>query len=205
LQYAVEKSINKEVFGELVKTSILVMSPFTPFICEELWEMIKGKGFISLAEWPKYDESMIDEKAESSEELLDNVRKDIAYLLNLIKIAKPKKLTLFVSEKWKYKFFKELKKEIEKTRDIKFIMKAIMPKFKENSKDVSKLIPLIVKNPGRIPKVILDQNTEFNVLQNSKKLFEDGFKCIVEIIKAEDSEQAKAKNAMPGKPAIVVE
>jgi len=196
---------NKEVFSELVKTSVLVMSPFTPFICEELWEMIGFKDFVSLAEWPKYDESMIDEKAEGSEKMLDNVRKDIAYLLNLIKIEKPKKLTLFVSEKWKYKFFKELKKEIEKTRDIKSIMKAIIPKFKENSKAVSKLIPLIIKNPGRIPLVILDQDTEFNVLQNSKKLFEDEFKSAVEIVIAEDSKQAKAKNAMPGKPAIVVE
>jgi len=84
-------------------------------------------------------------------------------------------------------------------------MKAIIPKFKENSKVVSKLIPLIVKNPGRIPLVILDQNTELNVLNNSKKLFEGEFKSAVEIIKAEDSKQAKAKNAMPGKPAIVVE
>jgi len=196
---------NKEIFGELVKTPILLMSPFTPFICEELWEIIGLKRFVSLAEWPKYDESMIDEKAEGSEGMLDNVKKDIAYLLNLIKIEKPKKLTLFVSEKWKYRFFKELKKEIEKTRDIKSIMKTIIPKFKENSKSVSKLIPLIVKNPSRIPKFILNQDTEFNVLNNSKKLFEDEFKCIIEIIKAEDSKQAKARNAMPGKPAIIVE
>ncbi|MBA3064175.1 hypothetical protein FP803_01925 [Candidatus Woesearchaeota archaeon] len=137
--------------------------------------------------------------------MLDNVRKDIAYILDLIKVEKPKKLTLFVSGKWKYKFFRELKKEIEKTRDVSAIMKAIIPQFRENSKDVSKLVPLIVKNPGRIPLVILDQDIEFNVLQNSKKLFEDEFKSIVEIIKAEDSKQAKAKNAMPGKPAIVVE
>ena len=201
----VNENPKNNVFGELIKNLILLMAPFTPHVCEELWEMIGFKGFVSLAEWPKYDESMIDEKAEGSEKMLDNVRKDIAYLLNLIKIEKPKKLTLFVSEKWKYKFFKELKKEIEKTRDIKSIMKAIIPKFKENSKIVSKLIPLIVKNPGRIPLVILDQDTEFNVLQNSKKLFEDEFKSAVEIFIAEDSKQAKAKNAMPGKPAIVVE
>jgi len=201
----VNENPKNNVFGELIKNLILLMAPFTPHVCEELWEMIGFKGFVSLAEWPKYDESMIDEKAEGSEKMLDNVRKDIAYLLNLIKIEKPKKLTLFVSEKWKYKFFKELKKEIEKTRDIKSIMKVIIPKFKENSKIVSKLTPLIVKNPGRIPLVILDQDTEFNVLQNSKKLFEDEFKSAVEIFIAEDSKQAKAKNAMPGKPAIVVE
>jgi len=181
------------------------MSPFIPFICEELWEMIKCKGFVSLAEWPKYDKTMIDEKAEGSEEMLDNVRKDIAYLLNLIKIEKPKKLTLFVSEKWKYKFFKELKREIEKTRDISAIMKSVIPKFRENSKDASKLIPLIVKNPGRIPAVILDQDTEISLLNNSKKLFEDEFKSAVEIIRSEYSKEAKARNAMPGKPAIIVE
>ncbi len=199
------KDLNKKVFGELIKNLILLMSPFTPFICEELWKMTGLKGFVSLSNWPKYDKNMIDEKAESSEEMINSVRKDIAYILGLIKIEKPKKLTLFVSEKWKYKFFRELKKEIEKTRDVSTIMKAIMPRFKENSKDVSKLIPLIVKNPSRIPSVILDQNTELNVLQNSKKLFEDEFKSAVEIVKAEDSEQAKARTAMPGKPAVLVE
>jgi len=199
------KDLNKNLFGELIKNLILLMSPFTPFICEELWEMIGFKGFASLAKWPKYDKTMIDEKAEGSEEILDNIKKDIAYILSLIKIEKPKKLTLFVSEKWKYKFFKELKKEIEKTRDVSTIIKAIMPRFKGNSKDVSKLIPLIVKNPSRIPSVIFDQDTELNTLKNSKKLFEDEFKSSVEIIKAEDSKQAKARNAMPGKPAVLVE
>ena len=199
------KDLNKKVFGDLIKNLILLMSPFTPFICEELWEIIGFKGFVSLADWPKYDKNMIDEKAEVSEEMLDNIKKDIAYILGLIKIDKPKKLTLFVSEKWKYKFFRELKKKIEKTRDISAILKAIMPKFKENSKAVSKLIPSIVKNPSRIPLVILSQDIEFNVLQNSKRLFEEEFKCIVEIVKADKSKEAKAKNAMPGKPAIVVE
>ena len=181
------------------------MSPFTPYTCEELWEMISCKGFVSLETWPKYNEKMIDEKAESSHQLVDSVKKDIAYILGLIKVENPKKITLFVSEKWKYRFFKELKKQIDKTRDVKEIIKEVIPKCQENSKQASKIIPAVVKNPSKIPCVILDDETEFNTLNNSKQSVEDEFKCDVEIIKADESEEQKAKNAMPGKPAVLVE
>jgi leucyl-tRNA synthetase len=196
---------NNEVLGELIKNLIVTMSPFTPHVCEELWEMISCNGFVSLAEWPKYNEKMIDEKAESSHQLVDSVKKDIAYIIELIKIESPKKITLFVSEKWKYDFFNELKKQIEITRDVGTILREVAPKFKENSKQVSKMIPSIVKNPSKIPSVILDDETELNTLNNSRQSIKDEFKCDVEIIKADKSEEQKAKNAMPGKPAVLVE
>jgi leucyl-tRNA synthetase len=202
-KYANEDPKN-EVLGELTKNLILLMSPFTPHGCEELWEMISCEGFVSLEKWPKYQKELIDEKAESSHKLVDNVKKDIAYILGLIKIENPKKITLFTSEKWKYKFFKELKKQMEKTRDTSKIMKEILPKFKENSKQASKMIPAIVKNPSKIPSFILDSETEFNTLKNAKQPIKDEFNCDVEIIKADESEEQKAKNATPGKPAVLV-
>ena len=46
-------SINKENLVILIK----LLSPFAPHLCEEIWEVLGGEGFLSLAEWPKCDES----------------------------------------------------------------------------------------------------------------------------------------------------
>jgi leucyl-tRNA synthetase len=38
-----------------IKALIQILAPFAPHLCEELWEKVGGKGFVSLAPWPKYD------------------------------------------------------------------------------------------------------------------------------------------------------
>jgi len=59
----------KELFDLLIKqggaskktleSTLKILSPFCPHICEELWEKMGNKHFISVADWPKLDESKI--------------------------------------------------------------------------------------------------------------------------------------------------
>lgn len=80
-------STQKEVSKETLQSAFKLLAPFCPHIAEELWERIGGKGFVSIAEWPKADESKIDEKIEQEEK---NVEKAVADILNVIKIIKEK-------------------------------------------------------------------------------------------------------------------
>jgi leucyl-tRNA synthetase len=41
------------------KTVILLMSPFTPHLCEEIWEKMGNTNYISTQSWPSYDEKFI--------------------------------------------------------------------------------------------------------------------------------------------------
>jgi leucyl-tRNA synthetase len=77
----------REILKTDLEAVIKLLSPFCPHIAEELWERIGGKGFVSVAEWPKADESKIDEKIEQEEK---NVEKAVADILNVIKIIKEK-------------------------------------------------------------------------------------------------------------------
>ncbi len=43
----------------LLKPLAQLLMPFAPHLAEELWEKMGGKGFVSLAPWPKYDNSLI--------------------------------------------------------------------------------------------------------------------------------------------------
>jgi len=46
---------------EMVKTYILLLSPFAPHIGEELWEILGESSTLAYAPWPKYDQSMLAE------------------------------------------------------------------------------------------------------------------------------------------------
>jgi leucyl-tRNA synthetase len=50
-------SLEEEVSKDTLEKFLKLLSPFCPHITEELWEKLGNKEFISLAEWPKYDES----------------------------------------------------------------------------------------------------------------------------------------------------
>ena len=45
----------------VIKAFLLCLTPFAPHIAEEIWHKIGEKGFISLAEWPKFDEALAKE------------------------------------------------------------------------------------------------------------------------------------------------
>ncbi|MDR2426959.1 MAG: leucine--tRNA ligase [Endomicrobium sp.] len=41
------------------KTVILLLAPFTPHLCEEIWEKLGNKDFISSCGWPEFDEKFL--------------------------------------------------------------------------------------------------------------------------------------------------
>ena len=204
LQKYKEKS--KEVFGEAIKSLALMMSPFTPHLSEEIWHMIKGEGFASLQIWPSYDENKIDKRAEAVAVLVENTRKDIVEILRLAKIEKPKKITLFVADKWKYDFMDKLKEGMEETRKASELIKAMMATdLKIYIHEINKLMPKLLNDETRIPAVILSQEVEFHALNDASNNYEEEFKCNVEVMVAESATEIKAKQSLPSKAAILVE
>jgi leucyl-tRNA synthetase len=60
--YAYKYHSNDEgVSLEVYKTVILLMVPFTPHLCEEIWEKLGYKECVSTYTWPVFDENMIKE------------------------------------------------------------------------------------------------------------------------------------------------
>ena len=80
-------SSQKEVSKETLQSAFKLLAPFCPHIAEEMWEKIGGKGFVSLAEWPKFDESKMDNKIQSIETNLD---KNVSDILNVLRIVREK-------------------------------------------------------------------------------------------------------------------
>ncbi len=187
---------------DTIESFLKLLHPFCPHITEELWEKIGNEPFISLASWPEYDKSKIDLAAEAADALVEETLADIERVLTLAKVEEPKKITLFVAAAWKYDWIKTFKESLETTLDVGELIRKNM--ITDYGKEISQLVPKLVKDRSKIPEMVLGQDTEINALH--AKEFDIAFpKATIEVVKAEDSQEPKAKQAMPGKPAILVE
>jgi len=118
-------------------------------------------------------------------------------------IKKPVKIKLFLADKWKYDFIAKFKKLLAADRNPGTIIKGLMVgELKKHGKEISKLVPMLIKDPSKILEGKLDQKSEVTALEESKNLISEEFGCPVEIVVGSDEE--KARKAMPGKVGVLV-
>lgn len=194
---------NRNVMSALFEAQAIMLSPFTPHLCEETWEAMGKKGFVASAAWPVADEKKIDEKANAAEQLVESTLSDLHHVLQLANIGKPTQVTLFVSPSWKYKLFSLLKPKLEETRNPGELLKlAMATPLKQYGGEIAKMMPKLVQ--AGVPSVLLSKEEERAALQDAAGFFEAEIKCLVAVVDADASSEQKAKQAQPGKVAIVV-
>ena len=176
----------------------IVISPFMPHIAEEIWSGLGGKGFAIDAEFPKGSEKMVDAKLEMGEELVSSVRHDVEKIAERIG-AKPKKVFVYVPASWKFEAYNLMKEK----KNLKELME-FGKKCKLNMEEVSRF------GKGLMPRVhslieVLPSRDEYDALHDAASFLSKELGAEVVVRKEEDGGHPKASNAMPGKPAIVLE
>jgi len=200
---------NKSLIKSLLQEWCKLMCPITPHMSEELAEKYDCKGkeeFVSSSTWPKEDDEKISFEAEAGETLVKKTMEGMRNVLKLAKLEKANKFTVFIAERWLYDLFRIVQSEMEVTRNVGEVIRKVLDddSMKPKGKEVSKIIGMLLKDPSKIPQNITDRETELNVMQSAKFFLEEQFDTKVEIIAADDSTEAKAKQAMPGKVGILV-
>ncbi len=198
---------NKNIAKEIMNVWSRLMNPITPHFSEELWQMFGNEGLASTASWPQKDQERIHLAAEAGEKLIKTAMDGMRNVVQLAKLEKPQKFQLFVAQNWLYNVFTTLLHEIKVTRNMGEILRKVLEdeSLKEKGKEISKLVGAVLKDPTKLPSFVSSQEQELGVMQDAKEFLEKEFSCSVEIINADESEQAKAKAAMPGKVGILVE
>jgi len=195
---------NKKLMNKAIEAQLIMLTPFTPHICEETWESIGKKDFISLQKWPEYENSKIKPELNTSENMIQTVINDIKKVLVLAKLNTPKKIQLLVADDWKYELIKNIKKELETTRNAGEIIRKVM--IKEYGKEIASLVPKLINDQSKMPKEVTSQKEELTALKNATEFLKEEFEvATIEVIKSESSQHEKSKQALPGKPAIIVE
>ncbi|RME52588.1 leucine--tRNA ligase [Candidatus Woesearchaeota archaeon] len=186
-----------------------LLAPFTPHLAEELWELLDEQAFISLAPWPAYDESKIDEELESHERTLKTTIADLQNVKKLSGIARPKQATLFIAAPWKYSLVQAIKEELSKGSDAKTLFQAVMQRdeVKQHGQEAAKLIPRLAKDQSKLPLFVSSPENERAYLEEKKNIIAKRAQLEAESIKVvheQESKEAKARQSLPGKPAILL-
>jgi len=197
------EELNTEVINELIETQIRLMAPFTPHICEELWTEIGNSGFVSEAEWPEPDESLIDEDVEASEELVDDVMSDIREVIELVDDFE--EINIIVASQRKRDFFSSMKQVLENRPEFGEAMQELIEKTDAEPEMIEEYLKEYRDSPGKLPEKIFSSEDELEILQVNEKYLEEKFDSWVDITTETKSEHDKASRAEPGKPAIVME
>lgn len=192
-----------QIHNYLFERWVTLLAPLIPHYAEELHEKNNSDSFISLTPWPKADEKLIDPKAEFASDCVETLLSDVTEIQKLSNIKNPQKVTIIIAPEWRFKFIKRFKKEVQNDRNPSTLIKKLMDK--QHAKDIVKLIPLFLKNPAKLPVVVLTQDQEVQALKQAQKFIEKTLGCPLEITLAEGSTHKKANSALPGKFGVVVE
>tara|TARA_B100001971_G_C18226720_1_gene561000 strand:- start:650 stop:1999 length:1350 start_codon:yes stop_codon:yes gene_type:complete len=205
------------VIYEVIQTRIKLLAPFAPFISEEIWELMGNRETISLATWPKLENSKIDIEAEEGEELVKNLLEDT---LNIVRVTniKPKKVTYYTASNWKWKVYLEMLHLVDTdSLDMRSLMTQIMQKkeIKKRAKEVSlftkklieevKTVPLEMRKRRLTTKIL----NELNILKTATDFLENEFGAEVSILSEDDPNKydprSRSGQSKPYRPAIFIE
>lgn len=89
-------SLPEKTSKDILEKSLKLLHPFCPHITEELWEKLGNKLFISLSEWPKVDESKINEMFDKQEQAMEKIISDIHNILKIVESKGEKKDRVYI-------------------------------------------------------------------------------------------------------------
>ncbi len=187
----------KNVFSVLLK----ILSPYTPHNCEELWEKMSNKNFISKEMWPSIEKKNINDIAEREHIILTDMIRKINKTKERKDIDKIKKITIVQATDLRYELFNLMEKELDKSKEFKSVFDAIKSdgRFGSEMKFVQKFLPKTLKE-GLTSYIGFKK--ESLALIDIKEYLEKEFGCSVELLKANDEIKVPA---IPSEPGVVVE
>jgi len=192
---------DKETIQSVIDVWLRMLAPFIPHVCEEVWEKFR-KGMVSVAEWPKVDDSKIDEKVELMENSVVGLESDIKKVVELAKIT-PKKISVFVAPEWKRTVYDKAKE----IKNANLLIKEVMmdPEVKKRGQEAVTYVQYLSKHSQELLPRILSASEERGAIEDVKEYLKKQFDAEMVVENAEASSNPKAKNAVPLKPAIFVE
>ncbi len=190
------------VLATVLEAWIRLMAPFTPHTSEELWEKYGGEGFVSEAPWPKYNPDLVDDKVQKAEEIIQGLVKDISEIKKIVDVE-PEKIHVYLAPEWKWNVF-DIAREVGRPDIGRIMGQSVQQNVHDDKKEIAEFAKKISREMTRISYVgYLD---EYQILSDSLDYISG--EVGAEVIVHQDADydpEAKAKNAMPYKPAIFIE
>ncbi len=204
---------NSVVVKEYLSAVTLMLSPITPHISEEIWHLLGGQTFASIEKWPMPDESMVSDKVERQEDIVDSVIADSRQVLEIVskKGGKhPKEIRLIVADDWK----RMASNLLAETKSVGKAMDSVKSdKAKALGESATKVeigavadyMNALAKKMAGLKESGITQADELSLLEEAKYYIGSMVGLKVTIEKESESKSPRAKRSMPEKPCINAE
>ncbi len=199
---------NGIVVRDYISNVVLMMSPIAPHVSEELWHLMGNTTLASVEKWPTPDESMISDKVEGEEELLESIIADSKQITALMTKSgkKAKAIKLIVADDWKRKMLNELCK----SKNVGDLMGRLNAEngTAEFGLDASgkekavKYAQQLAKKVNALRSVSSTQEDEYRLLDESKGYLSSMLGCPVTVEVESKSTSQRSANAAPLRPSI---
>ncbi len=196
----------RRVMREVLSGWVRLMAPFTPHLCEELWEIMGGEGFASQASWPKVRRDLVDDQVFKAVQVVRQTIDDIKEIASLMKETKPKIAKVILASSWLYEIYDDVTVALGEGKKQKEIIKKLMgnPEMRKRGKIVVSIVSQIIRERPRYA----EKEKEMETFQKLKMYISKDTGLEIEITDAERIEEdplGKVKQAKPGKPALYLE
>ena len=211
-----KESVNSITLKYALETWTRLLAPFAPYMCEEIWNKMGHTDFVSLADWPLYDETKVDLRGEETENMIKNVLEDTSNILRATKME-PKEIYYYSAAPWKWKvYIAALKKSASGKLSIGDLMKEVMadPELRKMGGRVAKFAQGITEEINRMPENMKGRQFQIGVLDEAASLkkaeaffgreFNAKIHAYSEDYKQIHDPQGKAGYAKPYRPAIYI-
>ena len=189
------------------------LSPFVPHLAEEAWSRLGNAGSVIEAPWPVADPAARDEEAERAESYLREVLDDVRAILKVTGLS-PSRVVLYVAEPWKRSALSLAVLHPGKGGlDVGAFMKAAQqdPELRARMKELPALAQKLGKEMASGGAAALAGRAkplpELEILREALPFLSAEIPATWEVHAAGEGPDpaGKAKQAMPGRPAIYVQ
>jgi len=196
---------NRGLLKKFIEFQTLMLAPITPHIAEEIWEKLGKKEFISLAEWPKVDESKILYELEKGEDIIKSLIEDATEIIKLIK-KRPRRMKIVIASQWKYQLLKKVKERVTTGETIREALRVSLKEVRvPDRRAIGVLASTIIKRT-EILELMIPRDIERKVIDGARDFIKRELKLDeVLIVDEEKCTESKARQALPARPAIVLE
>lgn len=195
-QYREFETPNEAVYRRGLRVLARLIAPITPYLGEELWNLLRGDGIVAHAEWP---EPAHDVESSVERRIIETLRADVRDIFDVANIENADEITVAVAPTWKYQAY-TIAQDADKTDAL---VGAIMQdeKLRAVGEPAQQYATELQDRQQELPPVLAPE-AEQTVLKRAAWLLEDEFETTVTVTEATDELATKAK---PGKPAIYIE
>jgi leucyl-tRNA synthetase len=200
------QSPRKQTLVDVFSCWVRMMSPFTPFMAEDLNHELGGKGLVCQADWPSPKDFPLDEEAELAEAVVSRVIEDARNVLNVVKGPRAR-LNVYVSSDSARSYFLELAAAKKKNESVGPVVK----KYAYLRIQPDRIFRLTFEIGEEMLTKLLSRRgfDEFKSLSGASEFLSNelGIEVAVQKAGARDIHDPanRAKDALPTKPSFFLE